>query len=188
MSKIVNADNLKVSTLIASAKDPAWSPRQKEALAFVRVVPGKDPAWSPREKELVELFGGDDYQREEIWLADSQGEKPRKIADGAGPYGRATASRYSSTRRNEDYADQRRSAGQTRGTHRDAPNRDVYPQNMSVDRQELLHHANAEGHNSLALIVMGQNPLSAKRVFMSRSARENAPSSDRRRMEKYLAS
>lgn len=64
--RIVSIDTLKVANLIAPGKDPAWSPRNNDRIAFVR-------------------HNEANQDQEDIWLVDSTGKNPKKIAEGGWP-------------------------------------------------------------------------------------------------------
>ncbi len=90
--------------LAVGGAKPSWSPDGRQIVfgqmpfgSGVRIVnvetlavsdlsaPGKDPAWSPRDEKLVALVRGDEAHEEEVWIADTSGKKPSKIADGGWP-------------------------------------------------------------------------------------------------------
>ena len=48
------------------------------------IAPGKDAAWSPGDGRLIAFVKGSD-EGEELWLVDSTGKHPRKLADGGFP-------------------------------------------------------------------------------------------------------
>jgi Tol biopolymer transport system component len=46
---------------------------------------GRAPAWSPGDGTLIAYVDGNTGDAEEVWLMESTGQKPRKIADGCFP-------------------------------------------------------------------------------------------------------
>jgi formylglycine-generating enzyme required for sulfatase activity len=69
---IVDVETLAVTTLIASGKDPAWSPRDANMIAFVR-------------ERWTRTSGLPPTKDEDIWITDASGKNAKRIAQGGWP-------------------------------------------------------------------------------------------------------